>query len=75
MTPDLRPVSWTPPHSPNTHSVGDIAEVNTWDEPQHAYVYKPVRIRAFQGSWVKFTYLHSGESGSKEFGAVRRRNA
>lgn len=60
------------PHSPNVVSVGDTAQVRTWDEAKRAYVLKPVRIRAIRGSWLKFTYLDSGAWGSQEFGAVER---
>ena len=59
-------------HSPNCHSVGDIAEVRTWDASERAYVYKPVRICGFTPHWVKFRYVESGEMGSQEYVKVRR---
>ena len=58
--------------SPNVHSVGDIAEVRTWDAQEKAYLYKPVRIRAFTPHWVKFTYIDTGASGSQEYAKVKR---
>ena len=58
--------------SPNCHSVGDIAEVRTWDVPTRTYVYKPVRLRRFTPRWIYFTFEQGGQWGSQEYEKVRR---